>query len=147
MGPVTLTPTLRLELLQLNVDGYNEHGANGLDLQVKSQSILSVQSALGGRVAYAISTPVAVLTPQIMIEWRHEYADNKRTITAKYINDVSNTFFALPTDDPDRDYAALGASLAAQFSRGVSAFVNFETALGLKHVSNYQFTGGIRVEF
>ena len=146
-GAATLTPTLRVELIKLNVDSYNEHGANGFDLHVKSQDVLSVQSALGGRAAYAFSTPVGVLTPQVMVEWRHEYADNKRNITAKYINDVTNTFFAIPTDDPDRDYVALGASLAAQFARGVGAFVSFETYLGLKNVSNYQFTGGIRVEF
>lgn len=147
VGPVTLTPTLRVELIKLNVDSYNEHGSDGFDLHVKSQDLLSVQSALGGRAAYPISTSIGVLTPQVMVEWRHEYADNKRNITAKYIHDVTNTFFSIPTDDPDRDYVALGAGLAAQFARGVGAFVNFETALGLRNVTNYQFTGGIRVEF
>ena len=147
VGGFTLTPTLRVETIYLEIDSYKERGAVGLDLHVKSQDLLSVQSGLGGRVAYSIGTPIAILVPQISVEWRHEFADNKRTITAKYIHDVTNTFFSLPTDDPDRDYISLGVGLSAYLMRGLSAFAHFETALALRHVTNHQFTAGLRMEF
>jgi len=143
----TLTPVARVEMIYLEIDSYAERGADGLDLKLKNQHLWSVQSGLGGRVAYAINTGVGVFVPLISLEWRHEFADNKRTVTAKYIHDVTNTFFSLPTDDPDRDYASLGAGLSAHFARGVSAYVHYETALALRHVTNHQFTAGIRIQF
>jgi uncharacterized protein with beta-barrel porin domain len=147
IGALTITPTLRIETIYLNIDGYREKGAFGLDLQVKKQEILSVQSALGGRVAYAISTGVGVFVPQISAEWRHEFEDDSRNIKARYVNDVSNTFFSVPTDDPDRDYVALGAGLSVLLGRGIGAFFNYETALALKRVTHHQFTAGFRMEF
>ena len=146
-GAFTLTPTLRGEMVYVEVDAYREHGAQGLDLYVSSQDVLSIQMALGGRAAYAISTGFGVFVPQVMAEWRHEFADNSRNIRAKYANDFTNTFLSVPTDDPDRDYFALGAGLSVLFGRGVGAFFNFETALGLKRVTNHQFTAGFRMEF
>jgi uncharacterized protein with beta-barrel porin domain len=73
--------------------------------------------------------------------------NDSRSVTAKFTNDPFNTFFAIPTNAPDRDYAGVGAGLTALFKQGVSAFVNYETVLGLKDVSHHEFTGGIRVEF
>jgi hypothetical protein len=37
--------------------------------------------------------------------------------------------------------------VSAVFSRGISAFVNYETALGLRDVTHHGFTGGVRFEF
>jgi uncharacterized protein YhjY with autotransporter beta-barrel domain len=146
-GPWTLTPYGRLEYLNLHIDGYTERGAQGLDLTIRSQRVESLQSALGGRVAYAISTPVGVVVPQAHAEWRHEFQNDARSITANYTHDPFDTFFAIPTDRPDRDYAALGAGVSGVFRRGVAAFLSYETILGLRDVSHHSFTGGVRVEF
>jgi outer membrane autotransporter protein len=146
-GPWTLTPYGRLEYLNLDIDGYTERGAQGLDLTIRSQRVESLQSALGGRVAYAISTPVGVVVPQVHAEWRHEFQNDTRSITAKYTHDPFDTSFAIPTDRPDRDYAALGAGVSGVFRRGVAAFLSYETILGLRDVSHHSFTGGVRIEF
>ena len=147
IGALTITPTLRIETIYLEIEGYRENGAGGLDLQIKKQEVLSVQSALGGRVAYAISTGIGVFVPQISAEWRHEFEDDTRNIKARYVNDLTNTFFSAPTDDPDRDYVALGAGLSVLLGRGIGAFFNYETALGLKRITHHQFTAGFRMEF
>ena len=146
-GALSATPYGRIEYLNLDIDGYTERGATGLDLTVKGQSVESLQTALGATVAYAISVPFGVLQPQVRAEWRHEFMNDSRSVTAKFTNDPFNTFFAIPTNAPDRDYAGVGAGLTALFKHGVSAFVNYETVLGLKDVSHHEFTGGIRVEF
>jgi outer membrane lipase/esterase len=88
-----------------------------------------------------------VFVPQIMAEWRHEFEDDSRNIKARYIHDVTNTSFSVPTDDPDRDYFALGAGLSVLLGRGIGAFFNYETALGLKRITHHQFTAGFRMEF
>jgi outer membrane autotransporter protein len=143
----TMTPFLRAEFVGLNIDGYTESGAGGLDLKVKSQDVYSLQTALGGQLGYAFSTPIGVLVPYVRMEWRHEFLDNERNVTAKYANDPFNVFFSIPTDKPDRDFMGLAAGISNQFKGGVSAFLNYETVLGLKHVDAHMFTAGVRIEF
>jgi hypothetical protein len=53
----------------------------------------------------------------------------------------------VPTNNPDRNYFNLGAGLSATFTRGVSAFVYWETVLGRQNFTANSFTGGIRFEF
>jgi len=143
----SVTPFLRVEFTGLRIGGYTESGASGLDLTVKSQDAFSLQQALGAQLARPISTPIAVLVPSVRGEWRHEFLDSKRRITAKFADDPFNTFFSIPTDDPDRDFFGFAAGLSAQFSRGIAAFFNYDTVLGLRSVTSHNFTGGVRVEF
>ena len=147
LGPVTLTPYGRAEYVHIDIDSFTERGAGGLNLFIDDQSADSFQTALGGRVAYSINVPFGVLVPQMSAEWRHEFLNDSRTITAKYAVDPFNTFFFIPTDRPDRDYVALSVGAAATFARGISSFLNYETVLGLRDVTSHAFTGGVRVEF
>ena len=142
-----MTPYVRVEYLHLDVDAYTESGANGLDLKVQKQTVESLLTVLGGRASYAISTPFGVLLPQVRAEWRHEVLDDQRGIKAQFANDPFNVPFLIATDNPDRDYFALGAGIAAALARGISAFVDFETIVGLKNVTNHNFIAGVRFEF
>ena len=146
-GPVTITPYGRVEYIHLDIDGYTERGAEGLNLTVRKQDVDSFQSALGATLAYSFSLPFGVLVPQIHGEWRHEFLNNDRAITAKYAADPFNTFFAIPTDRPDRDFFAVGAGLSLVLAPRVSAFFNYETILGLRDVTHHDFWAGVRVEF
>ena len=146
-GPVTLTPYGRMEYLNLRVSDYREKGADGLDLKVQSQTVESLLAIIGGRIGYAISTSVGVFVPQVRGEWRHEILNDSRSVRAQFANDPFGVPFTVFTDNPDRDYFSLGASLSGNFQRGVSAFVDFSTILGLNNVTNYNFTAGVRVEF
>ncbi|HSF48510.1 MAG TPA: autotransporter outer membrane beta-barrel domain-containing protein, partial [Burkholderiales bacterium] len=73
LGALTLTPYGRLEYLYVDIDGYTEKGAVGLDLKVDSESVTSLQSAFGAQLAYAISTPRGIFSPQVYAEWNHEF--------------------------------------------------------------------------
>jgi outer membrane lipase/esterase len=146
-GPLTVTPYARVEYLHLDIDGFTEGGADGLDLKVQKQTVESLLAILGGRTGYAISVPFGVLVPQLHGEWRHEILNDKRSITAQFANDPFGVPFLIATDDPDRDYFAVGAGLSAQFGRGVSAFLDFETILGLRDVTSYNFAAGVRIAF
>lgn len=147
LGATTLTPYTRVEYLNLQIDGYTEQGADGLNLKVRDQSAESLLTVLGGRVAHAVSTPFAVLVPQVRGEWRHEFLNNQRSTKAQFANDPFDTLFTIPTDNPDRDYFALGAAVSAVFQKGVAAFLDFETILGLRSITNYNFTAGVRIQF
>jgi outer membrane autotransporter protein len=147
LGASTLTPYFRVEYLHLDIDGYTERGAGGLDLRVKNQTAESLLTILGGRVAHAFSTPFGVLVPHLRGEWRHESLNGQRSIRAQFANDPFNVVFTVPTDSPDRDYFALGAGVAGTFRRGVGAFLDFETVLGLRGVTSHTFTAGVRIDF
>jgi uncharacterized protein YhjY with autotransporter beta-barrel domain len=147
LGSWTLTPLVRTEFIGLQVDGYTERGADGLNLKVGEQNVTSFVSALGGQVSYAISLPFGVLVPQARAEWRHEYLNNSRLIHARYVADPSGLVFAFPTDDPDRNYASLNVGASAVLKGGWQAFVNYEAILSLKNITYNQFTAGFRIEF
>ena len=88
-----------------------------------------------------------MLLPQLRVEWRHEFDNDARSITSRFVNDPARTPLVLGTDDPDRDFVILGTSLSATFRGGVAAFVSYETVVGLVRVSAHTVVGGIRLEF
>jgi len=146
-GAWTVTPYARVEYAHLDIDGYKEQGAFGLNLDVKGQTVESLVTALGTRVSYAVNTSIGVFMPTVHADWRHEALNGRRNIKAQFLNDPSNTIFFIPTDDPDRDYFALGAGVSATFRKGLAAFLEYESLVGLRDVTNHNFTAGIRLEF
>ncbi len=147
LGGSTLTPYVRVDFLHQDIDGYTEHGAEGLDLRIKTQHVESLLTVLGGSVAHAFSTPFAILVPHLRGEWRHEALNGQRAIRAQFANDPFNVVFSAPTDEPDRDYFALAAGVSSAFRKGVAAFFDYETVLGFRGVTNHSFTAGVRLEF
>jgi outer membrane lipase/esterase len=151
----TLGPLARIHYTNAEVNGYQESisgsaPGSGLALNVDDQRVESLVTTLGGQVSYAISTPVAVLVPQVRAEWHHEFLNDSRAIRATFLNDPTpsaRTTIEFDTDQPDRDYFTIGVGVAATFRRGVSAFIYYETVLGLQDVTEHQISGGVRVEF
>ena len=121
--------------------------ADDASLDVKGQTVESLVTALGTRVSYAVNTSIGVFMPTVHADWRHEALNGRRNIKAQFLNDPSNTIFFIPTDDPDRDYFALGAGVSATFRKGLAAFLEYEGIVGLRDITNHNFTAGIRLEF
>ncbi len=147
-GAFTFTPYGRVSYLNLDIDSYTEsEPLAGLALDVNSQSVKSLQTALGIRLAYAMSRSFGALVPQVSAEWNHEFKNDDRNITAKYTNDPNNSFFAIPTADPDRNFFTVSAGVSAVFQKGASAFVNVQTVIGLEDVNSTGVSAGVRMEF
>jgi uncharacterized protein YhjY with autotransporter beta-barrel domain len=147
-GSWLITPYARVGYLKLKIDAYTESEPNhGLALDVGSQSLKSLQSALGLKIALTSSTAVGVVVPFVSLEWNHEFDNDTRSLTAKYTNDPFNNLFAIPTDTPDRNYYSLSGGLSAQFRNGLSAFASLSTVQGLKDVKNRGLAVGLRKEF
>jgi len=149
---VTITPFERLEYTKLHVDGFQEDMSNtangfGLALAFEGQNVESLVNVLGAQASYAISTGIGVLLPQVRFEWRHEFKDDARTLTARFVNDPARTPLGLVTDNPDRDFFNLGVGLSATFRGGIAAFVSYETVLGLAQITAHNVVWGVRFEF
>lgn len=143
----TLTPTIRLDYLDSEIDGFTETGARGLNLRFSSQSVRSVTSTAGIDVSYAVSTDFGVMVPQARLGWVHEFDDDSRSITVQYAVDPNNVQFGIVTDSPDRNFFDAGLSLVAVLPRGNSAFIDYSTILGHDSVSSHVLSAGVRIEF
>ncbi len=151
-GAFSWGPMARFSYLRQHVDGFEETGASGLNLAYNDERSFSVTSGLGLNAAYSASTAAGVITPYVRAEWEHEYDDDARVFSVRYVADTFAETLTEPaafivTDAPDRDRARIGAGVAAQFAGGVAGFIDYETVVALDNVSSHTISAGLRVEF
>lgn len=148
LGQLTVDPYVRVNYLNLDVDGFREQGGNGWAMQFSDQTVESVTSTLGTRLSYALSVPWGVLRPYIRGEWRHEFEDEGRIIPVRFLGDTtSGLAFSTVTDSPDRDYFNVGTGISTVLANNVSAFVSYDALLGYKDIESHSFMVGARVTF
>jgi outer membrane autotransporter protein len=151
---LTLGPIARLNYSRADLDGYQENidstdAGSGLALSVEGQKITSFSTVLGGQVSYAISLPWGVVLPQLRLEWEHEFENDSRTIRANFLEDPTpddTSQIQLLTDAPDRDFFNIAAGVSAVLRRGLSAFVQYQTVIGLADVKSHHVALGLRIE-
>ncbi len=146
-GGFSLSPYLRADYADTNLDGYRERGARGLDLAVGDQDFQSFETTLGADVSYAHSTGFGILLPSARLEWAHEYDNDSRRIGAQYVNDPNANRFFVRTDSPDRNYYTLSGGLSALMAGGMTAFAELETVLGREDYERHTIRVGGRLEF
>lgn len=148
-GAMSWGPYLRATYLRVDIDSYQESGAeaSGLNLDVASQDWSSLSTTLGGQFAYTISTSSGVLVPQLRVGWIHQFDNDATDITAVYVADPRNNVLTARTDDPDRDYAELGLAVSSVFQGGGQVFFSYDTLLGFENLTSHLFTLGGRWEF
>lgn len=147
-GSMTITPTLRLGYIWVKNKAFSENEPNaGLGLAVSERTIKSLQSALGVKLSTVMSSSVGVFVPYFSAQWMHEFENDSPSILSKYVADPTNTFFAIPTAGPTRNYALLGVGTGATFQNDFSAFLQFTAAVGLDNETVYGLTFGLRKQF
>lgn len=142
-------PYGRVNYVEAHIDGFQEEidntgPGNQLNLDIDGQDVETLTTVLGFQVSFTISTRWAVLTPQTRLEWEHEYENDERNIDARFVNDPSGTTFSVRTDSPDRNFFNTGVGIAATFTGGRSAFIYYETILGLDDVTSHNIEFGVR---
>jgi outer membrane autotransporter protein len=154
----SLTPSLHLNYLENKVDSYNEAMSSpvsssvpgsSMALGIASQTYRSFVSDLGIQVARAFSLKSSVLQPYLRLSWLHEFENSQQQVGAFFINDINKatTPLFIVTNEPTRDYFNLGVGVSAQFARGVSGFISYDTLLGYSGVTLNAVNVGARFEF
>lgn len=145
-GKMTFAPYARLSMMQIDLDGYDETGAGGLNLRVQNQDIESITSALGYRLVGVMSTGSSIISPQLSFEWVHEFSDDARDITSTYIHDPRELELLAVTDTPDRNYYTVGLGVSAVLANRTQLYAEVKSLLDLDNVSETLFAVGARFE-
>jgi outer membrane lipase/esterase len=148
MGTWTLIPSARLGYIWVRNKAYAEYEpVEGVGLAVDERTIRSLQSALGAKASTNVNTTSGVFGPYAAAYWMHEFENDNPSIVTKYVADPTNTFFAIPTAGPTRDYAVLTLGSTGTFPDGWAGFAQISAAVGLKNETNYAAVLGIRKQF
>lgn len=148
MGGVTIGPRAGVNFLHTEVDGYHERGNTGIELIYGDRTRQSLQSALGAAVSAASSMGFGVLIPTFDFEWVHEFQDDQRHHSARFVEDLraDPTVFSFENERPDRDFFNLNAGASVVLAHGVQLFAQYRTILGHDYFDSHGVAAGVRVE-
>ncbi len=144
-----------LSVASLGIDGFRETGSF-LGLTFGSQEVDSLEGFFGASVRRAMSTSVGVFVPYASAEFRYEFDNDARTLSARYsltprtkgqIFQNETDDFQIPTDGADNTYFDVTVGVSAQYGNNMAAFAQFSSLLAVKDLSANVFTIGIRGSF
>ena len=139
-----------LNYIDARIDSFQEgsnNGTSGSLLAISDQELASLTSNIGVEFGWTINTKMAVISPQLAIDWEHQYRDDSRAVSGRFLGDPSNTVFDIETHDQDRNYFNAGLTLNAMFKGGFSAYTRYEVDLERDDVDIYDLSLGGRWEF
>jgi outer membrane autotransporter protein len=140
-----LTPAATLAYSRIWVDPFTEEGAGAFNLQVGPQNVASLQTGVGGRLTLPLQVAGVKVVPQASAFYQHEFANGSRGLDAS-LSQAGSTF-AFRTDSPQRDFAVLGAAVAAELTPNLWARVNYSAEVGRGNYTAHYLQAGLRYEF
>jgi uncharacterized protein with beta-barrel porin domain len=87
------------------------------------------------------------LLPQFHAEWHHQYKNNAQTTNASFLGDPLQQQFGIVSTGPTRNFATVGARLAASMGHGVSAVLGYDALLGYQDVNAHRVMLSARMDF
>ena len=159
-GPWRFGPIGSFSYFTVDVDGFTEEGAVGLNLLYDDQTARSLQIQLGLDLAYTAGLSWGVVVPYGSISWVNESKDDQESFKLRYVSDPcarsdsnSNGGFTncanlnVTSDDPDRSYFLWNVGVSTVLAGGLSGFVNYSSVASLSTISYGAVTVGARYQF
>lgn len=137
----------RWTYVDLTIDGYRETGGGPFRLILDEQDLESLQADVGAELTYTSRFTWGTLQPSVSAAYQHEFNDDTRLVRGRFAADMTETGFAVATEDPDRDFLRLGAGLALDLDAGPGFFVHYETDLSRDDLEVDILSGGLRWQF
>ncbi len=136
----------RLEYVTYKIDAFSETGAQGLDVNINSQSANSLISSIGGQAQSVQTLSWGVVLPLVWLSWEHEYKANDNKIEGSFVNDPNQNQFSFATDAPDRNFFSAGAGASFVLPFGLSAYARYEVLLAKRNYTDRTLSFGARYE-
>lgn len=146
LGALTAAPSAGVDFVTTGIDPYAETDGIGLALAYEGQSTRSLTSVLGLSLSASWSRAWGVLTPELLGELVHEFEDDSRVITTRFVQDSGAYPLLVRTEGPDRDYARLSGSLSAILPNGLVMFADYAGTLGHAWLEEHAASLGVRLE-
>jgi outer membrane autotransporter protein len=161
-GAWDLETSLSVSYQRVETDAFEETPSNpngvgsGLALSYDEQAIESLRSILAFDLSHPYSTSFGVVSPDLRLEWQHEFKDDERTLAAKYAYDPTSipgvfancaSCFSILSDKPSSDFGVAGIGVTMLFAHRVQAYAYYEALLGESHLTSNAVTIGLRGQF
>jgi outer membrane autotransporter protein len=146
LGSVTVSSMCGVDYVGSGIDGYEEEDPEGLALAYESQAIRSLTSNLGLGISRAFRRDWGVLSPEIVGEFVHEFEDDSRVLTTRFVQDTNGYPLLVRTQGPDRDYFHVGGSVSAIMPNGFVVFADYRGLMGHSWLDDHAVSAGIRME-
>ncbi len=161
-GTWDLETSISLSYQRVDTDAFSETPSStgstgaGLALAYNEQSIDSLRSILAFDLSRPYSTSWGVVSPDLRLEWQHEFKDDQRVMAAKYAYDptsVAGVFtncascFSFLSDKPSSDFGVAGVGITLLFAHRVQAYAYYEALIGETHLTSNAVTIGLRGQF
>ncbi|MBV8190899.1 MAG: autotransporter outer membrane beta-barrel domain-containing protein, partial [Alphaproteobacteria bacterium] len=139
-----VTPFARLQAYTAMQNGFNESGAQSLDLNVAAQTTNSLRSVLGAQLGGAMDMGWRdKLNAQFRLGWSHEYANVDRPVTASFAGAPTIPFTAFGAS-PQRDGVVVGFSAQTAIADAASLYLRYEGDISGPD-STHALTAGVRI--
>lgn len=139
-------PFIGYDYINTKIDSYGETSGQGWELAFDEQDVESQIISAGLRMSYTKSMSIGVLVPHLRVASQHELETDERVLTARFVNDPTNTRFRFFTDAPDSSFFQLAAGVSMVLENGISAYVDYETLAGYNNLKSSTLTLGVRFE-
>ncbi len=140
-----LQPFMAFGYTYLDDEGYDEHGAEGINLSIDGRRTDSLISDLGARMAFPFKTKTWLCIPEATLAWHHDFDIDSRNIVAAF-DSAPNIKFKSVGEGYDKDGLILGTTLTLINKNDISISINYTGDIRASY-NSYSFTGGIRYEF
>ncbi len=139
-------------------DGYTENGASAVgggsadapNLTFEDDNFDTLDGILRVEVAHALRVGSVLIVPSARVDYIHEFESDDRTIDASLPptdNNDPQTLVSYKTNDPDRDYFRLGASVTVAFDQGTSLTAGYSGDFGHSWREEHQVLIGLSHRF
>jgi uncharacterized protein YhjY with autotransporter beta-barrel domain len=141
-----ITPEVGLTYAKVKQDGFEETGANEIDLIVDAQSVESIRGTAQIRFSKTFRTGNGGgWMPYARVGVAHEFEDDLRPISSRF-RAAPGTSFTVFGEVPRETTAIFGVGVTGQVSEMFTLFLDYSGELGGDY-SEHAITGGARIKF
>ena len=143
----TFGPTLSLQYIRGEIDGYTETGTGAFGLTVDDQTFESLTSTLGWRVGKVVHWEAMTILPEVRVGWIHEFENSSHDITSMMSVPGAGKF-TVKGANPTNNYANLGASVGMALSPNATMSLHYDCYVFLKDANpTHQASATFRLSF
>ncbi|MEO8133657.1 MAG: autotransporter domain-containing protein [Betaproteobacteria bacterium] len=132
-------PIASVTYQQIKVNGFAEDGAASTTMLFTEQTRKSLLTSIG----YLVSTRMGIAQPWVRVAWENEHKNDGREVRASLV--TMGGSFGLPAYKVDDNYGKVDVGVAAEFSKGLSGYVNYNTTFSQANQKNQAVMVGLRV--